>query len=453
MRITQRIKIIALIAIFIWFMPQWHQFANAQIEKKPNIILIMADDLGYEGLSVYGSKDYKTPNLDYLANTGIRFENCYSTPVCTPSRIQIMTGRYGHRNYVSFGYLNPKEITFANLLQKVGYRTCIAGKWQLSGDDKTVRGFGFDEYLLWNMYDYAMEESKPNAKEPKREEYKGGRRYWNPKLYKNGQWVESVKNDYGPDLCTNFILSFIKKHRDEPFFVYYPMLLPHIPFIRTPDSTYKGLKRGPWAKDFVYKIQFTDMVQYIDKIVGKIVAYLEVLEIRENTLILFTADNGTDNFITSNTIHEIIKGGKGFSTDSGTRVPLIANWPNTTPKGEVNDDLIDLSDFLPTIVELSGASLPGDRILDGRSFANSILGRKIIPREWIYCYYVPPEAPEKRLTVSFIRDKRWKLYLDGKVYDLKNDPQEKASLQILDQPAKATISKFTTVLKSLYDKK
>jgi arylsulfatase A len=127
-------------------------------DKRPNIILIMADDLGYECLSCNGGQSYKTPRLDQMAKTGMRFEHCYSQPLCTPSRVQIMTGRYNHRNYKSFGYLGPKEITFANLLKDARYTTCVAGKWQLNGvgqwpnwhDRDRATHFGFDEYCLWN---------------------------------------------------------------------------------------------------------------------------------------------------------------------------------------------------------------------------------------------------------------------------------------------------------------
>src|SRR5690554_6870563 len=135
--------------------------AATKTENKPNIVLIMADDMGYECLGVNGSTEYKTPNLDRLAREGIRFENCYSQPLCTPSRVKIMTGKYNFRNYEDFGYLNPKEKTFGNLFKEAGYATCIAGKWQLNGLNRDNPGnqdvtrpnhFGFDEYCLWQLH-------------------------------------------------------------------------------------------------------------------------------------------------------------------------------------------------------------------------------------------------------------------------------------------------------------
>ena len=204
--------------------------------KQPNIVLIMADDLGFETIGCYGAKDYKTPHIDALAAKGVRFNHCYAQPLCTPSRVQIMTGRYNHRNYEGFGYLNPKEVTFGNVLKKAGYQTCIAGKWQLCGNANTVKAFGFDEHCLWNMHAYR--EDTPNAKEPK-----GWlRRYDSPTLYENGKWTEHPKGIYGPQVCTDFICSFIKRNKDQPFFVYYPMILTHSPFVPTPDSADKHCK-------------------------------------------------------------------------------------------------------------------------------------------------------------------------------------------------------------------
>ncbi|MBT7068865.1 MAG: sulfatase-like hydrolase/transferase, partial [Verrucomicrobia bacterium] len=158
--------------------------ATERPAKQPNIVLIMADDLGFETIGCYGAKDYKTPHIDALAAKGVRFNHCYSQPLCTPSRVQIMTGRYNHRNYEGFGYLNPKEVTFGNVLKKAGYQTCIAGKWQLCGDASTVTAFGFDEHCLWNMHSYRG--GTPNAKEPK----EWFSRYDAPTLYRNGKWTK-----------------------------------------------------------------------------------------------------------------------------------------------------------------------------------------------------------------------------------------------------------------------
>jgi len=321
--------------------PNWKPGSSA---TRPNIVLIMADDLGSETIGCYGGQDYETPNIDALAATGIRFDQCYSQPLCTPSRVQIMTGRYNHRNYEGFGYLNPREITFANILKNAGYRTCIAGKWQLCGDADTVRNFGFDQHCLWNMHTNRAD--TPNAQPPK----SGAQRYTAPTLYENGQWTEYGADAYGPDVCSDFICSFIEENKHEPFLVYYPMILPHDPLVPTPDSVDKT-QREP-------KPNFIDMVQYTDKMVGKIVSQLEEQGVRDNTLILFTGDNGTLWRITSSTTSGDVKGGKAQMTNAGTHVPLIANWPGITPPGRVVDDLVDFSDFLPTLCDAALAPQP-----------------------------------------------------------------------------------------------
>lgn len=380
---------------------------------RPNIILIMADDLGYETLGCYGAKDYKTPHLDALAAKGIRFNHCYSQPLCTPSRVQIMTGRYNHRNYKGFGYLNPTEVTFANVLKKSGYRTCIAGKWQLCGDATTVGKFGFDKHCLWNMHAYRK--GTPDAKEPK----SWLQRFDSATLYTNGKWTEHDKGTYGPQVCCDFICDFIERHQTEPFLVYYPMILTHNPFVPTPDSTSKN------GKD--KKRNFVDMVRYMDKIVGRIVAQLEELGLTDRTLILFTGDNGTNRSITSNTTTGELRGGKGEMTDDGTRVPLIASWPGRSPAGKVLDDLIDFSDFFPTLCEAAHCQLPQDRIIDGRTFFPQVIGRKGVPREWVFCHYWKNGRTREGVR-EFARDTRWKLYDDGKLYDIKNDVLENSPL-------------------------
>ena len=182
-------------------------------DEKPNVILIMADDMGYECLSCYGSLSYSTPVLDRMAAQGVRFQNCVSQPLCTPSRVKIMTGKYNYRNYTHFGYLKSGEYTFGNLMKDAGYETCIAGKWQLNGlaykdeipewkDVDRPNIFGFDEYSLWQL-------TKTK---------KQGERFSNPLIEQNGEVLELTKDDYGPDIFVNFILDFIERKKDNPFY-------------------------------------------------------------------------------------------------------------------------------------------------------------------------------------------------------------------------------------------
>ena len=179
-------------------------------EKLPNIVLIMADDMGYECLGVNGSTEYQTPNLDRLANKGIHFEHSYSQPLCTPSRVKIMTGKYNFRNYEDFGYLNPNQVTFGNLLKDAGYATCIAGKWQLNGlyskreghlDVNRPYEFGFDEYCLWQLVHGRGE----------------GERFANPLITQNGEDLPRDPDAYGPQVFTDYICNFIDRKAGQPF--------------------------------------------------------------------------------------------------------------------------------------------------------------------------------------------------------------------------------------------
>ena len=251
--------------------------------SKPNVVLIMADYMGYECVGANGSTFYKTPNLDRLAAEGIRFEHAYSQPVCTPSRVQIMTGRYNPRNYIGFAALHPDEITFGNVMKNAGYKICIAGKWQLEGGFEGPMNFGFDEYCLWQL-----------TRRPSR--------YETPGLEINGKEVD-FPGQYGPDVITDYLIDFIKRNKEEPFFAYYPMVLPHFPFHKTPDSKAWEKKNTELDRTTYY---FRDMVAYADKMVGKIDQALVELGLRENTLLIFTCDNGTKKGIQSP-----FKGGTG----------------------------------------------------------------------------------------------------------------------------------------------
>jgi arylsulfatase A-like enzyme len=366
----------------------------------------MADDLGHECLSCYGSLSCQTPYLDKLAQTGVQFTHCFSQPLCTPSRVQIMTGQYNFRNYTEFGALHPKEITFGHILKKAGYTTCVAGKWQLAARNKGVGTYphkaGFDEHCLWQVD-------------------RLGSRYWDPLLQENGIVRESLKDQYGPDVFLDYITRFMERKKNEPFFIYYPMVLTHSPFVPTPDSTEANNIKKNNPK------YFEDMVAHMDKIVGKIVQKADELGIRKNTVILFTSDNGTHRAIRTEMQGRTVIGGKGTPTEAGTHVPLIANWLGTSPKGKICDDLIDFSDFFPTLAQVAGAEIPGNLTVDGKSFLPQIKGERATPREWVFCHYDPRWSVWK--PCRFVRDKRWKLYDDDRLYDLHTDPLEKSPLR------------------------
>jgi len=381
--------------------------------KRPNIVLIMADDQGYECLGSYGSASYQTQVLDELAATGMQFEHCYSQPLCTPTRVQIMTGRYNFRNYVKFGHFDYTERTFAHALKDAGYATCTAGKWQLIGDPGANAPFaaGFEEYCLWHMEDVFG---------PK------GSRYRDPKIIENGTLLGGLEGKYGPDVVTDYINGFIERNRRGPFLVYYPMILTHSPFEPTPDSP-------EWGQSISNRRFYKDMVEYMDRTIGRIVNKLDQLGLRENTLILFTGDNGTPKGITSQMADgSSIDGGKGMTTDAGTHVALIANWKGTISGGKVCDDLVDFSDILPTLADVGGASLPKGVTIDGRSFLPQLRGEAGNPRDWTFCWY--QRNPGDQLH-RFARDKRWKLYDEtstaraGKLFDVPADTLEENPIE------------------------
>jgi len=382
---------------------------NKTQTNKPNIILIMADDLGYEGLSCYGSTSYSTPVLDLIARSGIQFMHCYSQPLCTPSRVQIMTGQYNFRNYKKWGTLDLEQRTFAHVMKQGGYTTCLSGKWQLGGGVDGPSKAGFDDYCFWNLGS-GFADIK-------------GSRYANPTLYENGKILEGLEGKYGPDIFCDFILKFIEKNKDKPFFVYYPMVLVHTPFQPTPDSQMKSWNDPDSIKNSAK--YFVDMVAYMDKIVGRITAGLDALGLRENTVLLFTGDNGTDRRITSKLGKVTIHGGKGNTTDAGTRVPFIANWKGQTPEGVISNDIIDFSDFFPTLADLGELILTEDIPVDGVSFAPQLHGQKGNPREWMFCSYNPKKSDFPDKEIRFSRDQRFKLYGDGRMFDISSDPLER----------------------------
>jgi len=392
----------------------------------------MADDLGYECLGCYGSASYKTPVLDRLAATGARFEHAYSQPLCTPSRVKIMTGRCNSRNYTYFGALPAKEKTFGHLMQAAGYATCIVGKWQLAardgGEGTYPEAAGFDEHCLWQVDDR-------------------GSRYRDPIIVENGRNREDLKDKYGPDIFVEYAFDFIERKKDKPFFLYYPMTLTHAPFEPTPDT--EEWKQGTTKAD---KKHFADMVAYMDKIIGQIVGKLDRAGLRENTLILFTGDNGTARGIATRMKDgSIIKGGKGLTTDAGTHVALIANWKDRIQSGKVCSDIVDFSDIVPTIAEAAGTAASWD--IDGRSFLPQLYGKRGNPREWIYIWYRRnPSDPLYR----FARDKRWKLYGEGahpragKLFDVSADVLEEKPVDPGgSEQAKTAYKKLHAVIDSM----
>ena len=402
------------IIVSILLINNFIQVAKSQdLGQLPNIILIMADDMGYECLSSNGSVSYKTPELDRLAENGMRFTSCHSQPLCTPSRVKIMTGRYNCNNYIDFGYLDVREKTFGNLLKEARYTTMVAGKWQLNGVETGEDGcmalkrpyqFGFDEYCLWWLDEK-------------------GSRYANPRIVQNEVLIQTTVDDYGPDIVSNYVLAFIERNRDNPFLIYYPMLLVHSPFQPTPDSPEWAEPSERNSQDTKY---FKDMVEYTDKVVGKIISRLNQLALSDNTIIIFTGDNGTHSDIITQTTDGPMPGGKGHLLDNGTHVPLIISWPEVGVKNVTSQYLVEFSDFFPTFADAAGAGIPSN--IDGKSFYNLIANQNYKARQSIFVHYYPNPQKVSDRSGCFARTTDYKLYSDGRFYDMIADKWEKSQL-------------------------
>lgn len=421
---------------------------NAHAADQPNILLIMADDIGIEGLGCYGGTTYRTPHLDQMAAEGIRFTTAYSQPLCTPTRVQIMTGRYNHRNWKYFGILDPQAQTFGHDLRSIGYRTGIFGKWQLQSYDppdlpnaEARRGTGmhpkdagFDEYALFHSL---HTEDK-------------GSRYANPTMLegvagRDGQ-LRTYTGRYGEDVWVEKIVDFFDRNRDQPTFVYYPMALPHRPFEPTPDSQDWDPKNIP-EEDVAF---IKDMVEYMDTTVGSLMARLAEKRLRENTLVIFYADNGFHRAVHSELDDgRTIRGGKGEPLQTGFHVPLIAHWPGHISPGAC-DDIVDASDFVPTLLEIAGGKLPADRSTDGISFAPRLFGRKSKPREAAFFWYDPrPGWDKERFHRSvFAVDRHYKLFRTGRLVRLGDRPLEETRVDPLNMSPEdhAALKKLTAFI-------
>lgn len=412
--------------------------SESKTAGKPNLVIILIDDFGYECVGANGGESYKTPVMDQLAATGVRFTECHAQPLCTPTRVQMMTGINNRNNYSHFGHLDPSQTTFGNLLKNAGFATCIAGKWQLDNGPAGIKKFGFDEFALWQL------ETK-------------GSRYKAPKLEINGKTYSGEKNEYGPDVVSDFALDFMTRKKDVPFFLYYPMMLTHSPFDATPDSPdylesisgesegESGAKKSK-SKDGKDVGHFPDMVAYTDKLIGKLIAKLDELKLRDKTLVLILGDNGTAKGMPSKFQGREVHGAKGSPTMWGTRVPCIASWPNHIASGKVSSDLIDTTDFLPTICEATSTKVPEELNIDGRSFLSQLRGEKGNPRECLYVWYNDDGGANAEF--EFAHDGKYKLYTNGKFYNVEKDDKEKSPLteSQLDANAKAVRAKLLAEL-------
>ncbi len=408
---------------------------DEDIEPKLNIIFVMIDDLGKEWVGCYGGEEIETPNVDALAKSGLKFTNAYSMPQCTPSRVCLLTGQYPFRN----GWVNHWDVPrwglgffdwkrnpcLPRVLRSAGYRTAVAGKWQINDfrvQPESLGEIGFDDYCLWTGGE--SDPDNPNH------ETITSQRYWDPYIHtKAGSRTYAGK--FGPDIYNDFILDFITAHREEPFFIYYPMALTHGPLVHTPHDMDAQSKMD----------KHKAMVWYADHLLGTIVSRLDELKIRERTLIVWTTDNGTARSITGNRNGRIVQGGKSKTTENGVNAPFIVNCPGTVPAGKTTDALFDFTDLLPTFGEIAGATLETGHRYDGFSAKQVFFGKaQNSQRKWIMAMGGGGGAGTDRgiqnqfyFRDRVLREKRYKLFIDvhrrpEKLVDVLADRAEATNL-------------------------
>lgn len=405
--------------------------ADKKPARKPNFIVIYADDQGYGDLSCYGETKFKTPHIDRMAAEGMKFTDFYVTaPVCSPTRSSLMTGCYprrvGMHQHVLFPHskrgLNPSEVTVAEILKSVGYATACVGKWHL-GHQKpwlpTRQGFDYyygipfsnDMWLPAGMA-YAKDADLP-AEFSDEVRTKGERKRSTVPLMRNEEVIEyPAKQAELTERYTAEVVKFIKAHKDEPFFIYLPHTMPHYPLHVS--KRFEG--RSGAGK-------FGDVIVCIDWSVGQILAALKECGIDENTLVVYTSDNGPAAGSAGP-----LRGKKGSTWEGGMREPCLMRWPGTVPAGSVCRELATIMDLLPTLAGLAGGDVPQDRVIDGKDIRPLITGTKDAKSPYDAFFYHTAQGK-----LAAVRQGKWKLHLTPprrrRRRPKKGQPQPKAPPQ------------------------
>jgi len=384
-----------------------------------------------------------------MARGGVMFDTCWCTPICSPTRAQMMTGRYGFRtrwfhNDLKDGStpLSKNNIVFSQMLKQQGYATAVCGKWQLPG---TYAEHGFDEHCMWEAngrkpwvgFDGPIEKwDNAQGRPPSGFLHNRAARFWHPQISLNGKLHKTTKDDYGPDIFVDFLLDFAKRKKDQPFFIYFPMALTHkswdfdrdvAGWLPTPRLDANG-NRVPGQSKPGIKAN----VEYKDYLMGRIVRELTTLGVMDNTILLITGDNGTSGY------------GKGqVDSEKGPRVPLVVYGPGHVEALGRSDALINHCDIFATLEELSGARLPEDYVIDGHSFAPLLQGKPFKERAWIFSYYK---------FQRMLRDKRWLLDGNGRFFDCGTERAEVGYRDVTDSgepDVLAARKRFSAILEGL----
>ena len=392
---------------------------QASKESRPNIIYILADDLGRGDLGCYGQPRLKTPHIDRLAAEGMRFLNAYSgSMVCAPSRCALLTGRHmGHatvrNNWEVFPEgqhpLRESDVTVAQALQEAGYATGICGKWGLGGPDSnsTPNRKGFDLFFGYNCQRHAH-------------------RFYTDYLWRNTERVElpqaPERRTYAQDLIARESLDFIRANKDRPFFLFCAWTLPHGPYRTDQVPSLEPYRDTGWTD--TQKV-YAAMVERLDGDVGRVLDLLGELRLEDRTLVIFASDNGAGGGQENNRHFGSTAGmraTKGTLYEGGIRVPMIARWPGKVPAGRLSEFPTAFWDFLPTAADL--AAIAPAPATDGVSIVPALLGQEQSPREYLYW-----EQPAGKRLAQAVRTGDWKGYRADagrhvELYDLKTDPAE-----------------------------
>ncbi len=425
------------------------QAQAAKKTEKQNVVLMLVDDISYFGISSYGSKkittttkkesvtvDVKTPNIDRIASQGVQCTHAYAHALSEATRVALMTGMNNGRNFLEPKALHESQITFGDVFQRAGYATGMFGKWKQTrgtmeiSAQKYISTFGWDEYACFDVFTELQ-------------------RYINPVLVVNDE-VETYRGRtdldpdtgrrwYGPDIYNRMALEFIDKHKDEPFFLYYPLVLIHAEHRPTPDTRPKTefdtMPEGDKSYNDIHYL--SDMIEYADKMIGRVVDKIESLGLRDNTLIVVMGDNGSVGATFEMVNGEVHVGGKGEINYAGEQVPLIFSKPGTiatsgTDKPILYDGVVDLTDIYPTIMESCGVEIPNAEQIDGVSMWDQLSGKSSKPhRDYVYKWY---NANYKQTQTEFITryahtaDHKYYAavpeFPEGRFFDLKEDPRE-----------------------------
>lgn len=373
---------------------------------------MMTDDQGYGDLSLHGNPHLETPYIDSIGKDGVQFTQFHVNPVCSPTRASLMTGRYYYRTgvvdtFLGRSMMHNDEVTVAEVLSGVGYKTGLFGKWHL-GDCYPLRSIdqGFQESLNCTGGGLTQPSDPP------------GNTYFDPYLRHNGKWEK--RRGYCTDIFFDAALDFVEANRSRPFFAYIPTNAPHDPLQIADEYVQPFLKKGLSDRD----ARTYGMVKNVDDNVGRLLKKLSQLQIDQDTIVIFLTDNGPQ----SDRFNGGMRGRKGTTYEGGLRVPFLMKWPRRLQAGAKIHQLAAHIDVMPTLAEIAGAKLPQDRKIDGRSL-NPLLanGRAEWKPRTLFFQWHRGDRPEPHRNAA-ANDGRWKLVNGTELYDLQNDPSEKNDL-------------------------